>query len=134
MPTTYNDFVSDLAKAKQAGITPIALGNQAQSGITQPLYSVMDALGDQSTIANYIYSLGQGSLDSQASGFPQAVAAMSDWAAKGYFTSQFAGLPETDAETQFVQGKGALPLRLLRLAAVHVAGAGRRLRLLPTAA
>jgi len=106
VPTTYNAFVSDLAKAKQAGITPISLGNQAQSGITQPLYSVMDALGDQSAITNFIYSLGQDSLQSQASGFPQAVAAMSDWAAKGYFTSQFAGVPETDAETHFVQGKG----------------------------
>jgi len=105
VPTTYNAFVSDLAKAKQAGITPIALGNQAQSGITQPLYSVMDALGEQSVITNLIYSLGQDSLESQTSGFPQAVAAMHDWAAKGYFTSQFAGLPETDAETQFVQGK-----------------------------
>ena len=106
VPTTYNAFVSDLAKAKQAGITPISLGDQQQSGITQPLYSVMDALGNQSTIANYIYSLGQGSVESPSSGFPQAVAAMSDWAAKGYFTSQFAGLPESDAETQFVQGKG----------------------------
>jgi raffinose/stachyose/melibiose transport system substrate-binding protein len=105
VPTTYNAFVSDLAKAKQAGITPIALGNQAQSGITQPLYSVMDALGDQSVITNLIYSLGQNSLESRTSGFPQAVTAMHDWAAKGYFTSQFAGLPETDAETQFVQGK-----------------------------
>ena len=71
VPTTYNEFVTDLAKAKQAGITPIALGNQGQSGITQPLYSVMDALGDQSVITNFIYSLGQGSLESQASGFPQ---------------------------------------------------------------
>jgi raffinose/stachyose/melibiose transport system substrate-binding protein len=105
VPATYNDFVADLAKAKQAGITPIALGNQGQSGITQPLYSVMDALGSQSAITNYIYSLGQNSLESQTSGFPQAVQAMHDWAAKGYFTSQFAGLPETDAETQFVQGK-----------------------------
>jgi raffinose/stachyose/melibiose transport system substrate-binding protein len=105
VPTTYNAFVSDLAKAKQAGITPIALGNQGQSGITQPLYSVMDALGDQSVITNYIYSLGKDSLESPSSGFPQAVAAMHDWAAKGYFTSQFVGLPETDAETQFVQGK-----------------------------
>ena len=51
VPTTYNDFVSDLAKAKQAGITPISLGNQGQSGITQPLYSVMDALGNQSSIS-----------------------------------------------------------------------------------
>ena len=106
VPTTYNEFVSDLAKAKQAGITPIVLGNQGQSGITQPLYSVMDALGNQSVITNYIYSLGQNSLESQASGFPQAVAAMQDWANKGYFTSQFAGVPETDAETQFVQGAG----------------------------
>jgi raffinose/stachyose/melibiose transport system substrate-binding protein len=106
VPTTYNAFVNDLAKAKQAGITPVELGNQAQSGITQPLYSVMDALGNQSVITNLIYSLGQNSLESQASGFPQAVAAMHDWAAKGYFTDQFAGVPETDAETQFVQGKG----------------------------
>jgi len=106
VPTTYNDFVSDLAKAKQAGITPISLGNQGQSGITQPLYSVMDALGNQSSITNFIYSLGQNSLESPSSGFPQAVAAMHDWAAKGYFTSQFAGVPETDAETQFVSGNG----------------------------
>jgi raffinose/stachyose/melibiose transport system substrate-binding protein len=105
VPTTYAAFTSDLAKAKQAGITPIALGNQAQSGITQPLYSVMDALGDQSAITNLIYSLGSNRLDSQASGFPQAVAAMHDWAGKGYFSNQFAGLPETTAETQFVQGK-----------------------------
>jgi raffinose/stachyose/melibiose transport system substrate-binding protein len=106
VPTTYNAFVSDLAKAKQAGITPIELGNQGQSGITQPLYSVMDALGNQSAIANLIYSQGQNSLESQATGFPQAVQAMKDWAAKGYFTSQFAGVPETDAETGFVQGNG----------------------------
>jgi raffinose/stachyose/melibiose transport system substrate-binding protein len=105
VPTTYDSFVSDLATAKRAGMTPIALGNQAQSGITQPLYSVMDALGDQPAITNLIYSLGHNSLDSQVSGFPQAVAAMHDWAAKGYFTTQFAGLPEPDAETQFVQGK-----------------------------
>jgi raffinose/stachyose/melibiose transport system substrate-binding protein len=106
VPTTYNAFVADLAKAKKAGITPIELGNQGQSGITQPLYSVMDALGNQSAITNYIYSQGQGSLESPATGFPQAVQAMDDWAAKGYFTKQFAGVPETDAETAFVQGSG----------------------------
>ncbi|HUN31275.1 MAG TPA: extracellular solute-binding protein [Trebonia sp.] len=106
VPTTYSDFVSDLAKAKAAGMTPIELGNQGQSGITQPLYSVMNALGDQSTISNIIYSQGQDSLTSQASGFPQAVQAMQQWASDGYFGKQFAGLPETNAETQFVQGQG----------------------------
>jgi raffinose/stachyose/melibiose transport system substrate-binding protein len=106
VPTTYSQFTSDLAKAKAAGITPVELGNEAQSGINQPLYSVMNALGDQSAISNIIYSQGQDSLDSQASGFPQAVGAMQDWAAKGYFPKQFAGLPETNAETQFIQGQG----------------------------
>ena len=106
VPTTYSQFTSDLAKAKQAGITPIELGNQAQSGITQPLYSVMNALGSQSAISNLIYSQGQTGLNSQASGFPQAVETMQQWAAEGYFAKQFAGLPETNAETQFVQGQG----------------------------
>jgi raffinose/stachyose/melibiose transport system substrate-binding protein len=106
VPTTYSQFVSDLAKAKAAGITPIELGNEAQSGITQPLYSVMNALGDQSAISSIIYSNGSSSLSSQASGFPQAVDAMQDWAAKGYFPKQFTGLPETNAETQFIQGQG----------------------------
>jgi raffinose/stachyose/melibiose transport system substrate-binding protein len=105
VPTTFGAFTKDLTKAKQAGITPIALGNQAQVGITQPLYSVMDALGDQSAITNLIYSQGQARIDSQASGFPQAVATMSSWAAKGYFTRQFAGVPETSAQQQFVSGK-----------------------------
>jgi len=106
VPTTYSQFTSDLAKAKAAGITPVELGNQAQSGVTQPLYSVMNALGNQSTISNIIYSNGSSSLASQASGFPQAVQAMQDWAAKGYFPKQFTGLPETNAETQFIGGQG----------------------------
>ena len=104
VPTTYTQFTEDLAKAKAAGITAIGLGNQGQSGITQPLYSVMDALGDESYISDYVYSQGQGSLADKQSGFPQAVAAMNQWAADGYFTKQFAGVPESDAETDFVQG------------------------------
>jgi raffinose/stachyose/melibiose transport system substrate-binding protein len=106
VPTTFTAFTDDLAKAKKAGITPIELGNLGQVGITQPLYSVMDALGNESFITNYIYSLGNSSLENQASGFPQAVATMNQWAADGYFTKQFAGVPETDAETAFVQGTG----------------------------
>jgi raffinose/stachyose/melibiose transport system substrate-binding protein len=105
VPTTFSAFTADLAKAKQAGITPIELGNQGQYGITQPLYSVMDALGDQSAITNLIYSQGHGSLDSQATGFPQAVTTMTQWAAKGYFTHDFAGVAETNAEQYFINGK-----------------------------
>lgn len=106
VPSTFSGFTADLAKAKQAGITPIEFGNQGQYGVTQPLYSIMDALGDQSTITRLIYSQGSGSLDSQDSGFPQAVKTMTDWAAKGYFTHDFAGVPETVAEQKFIDGNG----------------------------
>jgi raffinose/stachyose/melibiose transport system substrate-binding protein len=104
VPTTFNQFNSDLAIAKKAGILPIAFGNLGQVGITLPLYSVMDALGNQSYINNLIYSEGDTSVESQESGFPQAVATMQDWAAKGYFTPQFAGVAEADAAQQFVNG------------------------------
>jgi raffinose/stachyose/melibiose transport system substrate-binding protein len=104
-PTTFTAFTEDLAKARRSGITPISLGNLGQVGITQPLYSVMDALGDQAAISNLIYSQGQARLDSQASGFPQAVSTMGDWAAKGYFTRQFGGVSETNAEQQFINGQ-----------------------------
>jgi raffinose/stachyose/melibiose transport system substrate-binding protein len=105
VPTTFSQFSEDLARAKQAGITPIAMGNLAQVGITTPLYSVMNALGSQSEISNLIYSQGPASLHSQASGFPQAVATMQGWAAKGYLTPQFRGVAEADAAQQFVNGK-----------------------------
>lgn len=119
VPKTYNQFTSALAAAKNKGITPIALGNVEQVGITTPLFSVMNALGNQQTISNIIYSSGTGDLDSQQSGFPQAVSALSSWAKKGYFTKGFAAVAGQDAAQAFVDGKalfhldysGSLPLK-----------------------
>jgi raffinose/stachyose/melibiose transport system substrate-binding protein len=119
VPKTYNDFVADLAKAKAAGITPIAMGNVEQVGVTTPLYSVMNALGDQKTIANLIYSHGSASMSDPKSGFPQAVAALESWAQKGYFTNSFGDVAGADAAQAFVDGKalfhfdysGSLPLK-----------------------
>ena len=119
VPKSYNEFAADLGKAKSAGVTPIAMGNVEQVGITTPLYSVMNALGDQKTISDLIYSQGNASIDSPKSGFPQAVAAMKDWADKGYFTDHFGAVPVADAAQSFVDGKalfhfdysGSLPLK-----------------------
>jgi raffinose/stachyose/melibiose transport system substrate-binding protein len=119
VPSTFNDFVADLGKAKAAGITPIAMGNVEQVGVTQPLYSVMNALGNQQAISDIIYSRGNASLSNKASGFPQAVQTMQEWAKKGYFTPNFAGVAAADAAQAFVDGKalfrfdysGSLPLK-----------------------
>ncbi len=104
VPTTFADFQTDLAKAKAAGITPISLGNADQAGITQPLYSVMDAYGAQSSISNLIYS--QGHVPVKASGLTQAITSLKQWAGKGYFTPDYAGVAAQDAAQDFVNGKG----------------------------
>ncbi|HZC71239.1 MAG TPA: extracellular solute-binding protein [Jatrophihabitans sp.] len=119
VPSSFDEFATDLGKAKAAGITPISMGNVEQVGVTQPLYGVMNALGQQQTISDLIYSHGNAELSSGASGFPQAVRVMQDWAKNGYFTPNFAGVATADAAQAFVDGKalfrfdysGSLPLK-----------------------
>jgi raffinose/stachyose/melibiose transport system substrate-binding protein len=79
----------------------------------------MNSLGDQKAIADLIYSHGSTSLSDKSSGFPQAVAALADWAKKGYFTNDFGAVAGQDAAQDFVDGKalfhfdysGSLPLK-----------------------
>ena len=119
LPKTFTDFTADLAKAKNAGITPIALGNVEQVGITGPLFSAMDALGGQQKISDLIYSQNKVKISDPATGFPQAISTMKDWADKGYFTKQFASVAGQDAAQAFVDGQalfrfdysGSLPLK-----------------------
>lgn len=104
VPHTFTDFQADLAKAKSAGITPISLGNVDQAGITEPLYSLMDALGSQTNISNFTYS--QGATKIADTGFPQAVSSLKQWADKGYLTKDFGGVAAADAAQNFVNGQG----------------------------
>ncbi|MBE1586587.1 extracellular solute-binding protein [Nonomuraea angiospora] len=117
VPKTFADFETALAKAKSAGITPISIGNLEQVGITGPLFATMDALGQQSRISDFIYS--QNAVKVADTGFPQATAALKQWADKGYFTKDFSAVPGQDAAQAFVDGKalfrfdysGSLPLK-----------------------
>ena len=119
VPKTFSNFTDALAKAKNAGITPIALGNVEQVGITGPLFSAMNALGQQQKITDLIYSQNNVSISDPATGFPQAVSTVKDWADNGYFTKQFASVSGQDAAQAFVDGKalfrfdysGSLPLK-----------------------
>lgn len=116
-PHSFADFQADLAKARAAGITPISLGNVDQGGITQPLFSLMNALGSQTNITNFVYSQGQVKIAD--TGFPQAVSTLKQWSDKGYLTKDYAGVASADAAQQFVSGQGlfhfdysgSLPLR-----------------------
>ncbi|MGX1675452.1 ABC transporter substrate-binding protein [Streptomyces sp. NPDC055400] len=104
VPHSYDDFQAVLGKARAAGITPIALGNSDQLGITAPLFSLMNAFGTQSTISDFIYSHGNVNIDQ--TGFPQAVSAFKQWSDKGYLGKDYAGTAAADAAQDFTNGKG----------------------------
>jgi len=104
VPRTFADFQADLAKARTAGITPVALGNVDQAGITQPLFSLMNTFGSQNSISGFIYSQGQP--DIATTGFPQAVSTLKQWSDKGYLTKDYAGVAAADAAQSFVNGQG----------------------------
>ncbi|MFF4258683.1 ABC transporter substrate-binding protein [Streptomyces sp. NPDC001663] len=103
-PSTYAEFQAALAKAKSAGITPITLGNSDQNGITQPLFSLMNAFGQQSKISEFIYS--QDGVSITETGFPKAVSTFKQWSDEGYLTTDYAGIASADAAQSFVNGKG----------------------------
>lgn len=103
-PHTLADFQADLAKAKAMGITGISLGNVDQGGVTEPLFSLMNSLGSQSAISDFIYSHGQP--DITKTGFPQAVSTFKQWSDKGYLTKDYAGVASADAGQSFVDGQG----------------------------
>ncbi|WP_255954948.1 ABC transporter substrate-binding protein [Streptomyces odontomachi] len=104
VPTTLAAFEKDLAKAKSAGITPIAMGNSDKAGMTEPLFSAMNSYGSQPKISNLVYS--QGDVPLSEAGFPEAVDTVHDWSKKGYFTHDYQGTPMQDATQDFVDGKG----------------------------
>ncbi|GLV78294.1 sugar ABC transporter substrate-binding protein [Streptomyces hygroscopicus subsp. hygroscopicus] len=104
VPRTFAQFQAALAKAKAAGIAPITLGNADRNGITQPLFSLMNALGARSKISDFTYSHGE--VDITRTGFPQAVSALKRWSDKGYLAKDYAGTASDEAAQSFVNGKG----------------------------
>ncbi|MBO4254642.1 extracellular solute-binding protein [Streptomyces griseorubiginosus] len=104
VPATLAEFQADLAKAKSAGITPIVAGNSDQNGVTQTLYSLMNALGEQSRISDFVYSRNDVAIT--GTGFPKAVSTFKQWFDKGYLAKDFAGVASADAAQSFVNGRG----------------------------
>ncbi|MFF4117697.1 ABC transporter substrate-binding protein [Streptomyces sp. NPDC001714] len=104
VPATLAEFQDDLSKAKAAGITPIAVGNSDQNGVTQTLYSLMNSLGEQGRISDFVYS--HNDVGITETGFPKAVSTFKQWSDKGYMTKDYAGVASADATQSFVNGKG----------------------------
>lgn len=102
-PESYDDFVAALAAAKSAGETPIALGTQDGWPASATLLAIQAAVGDGQAIRDFVFAEGG---DAASTGLEEASAIYQEWVDAGYFTTDFAGVPSSDALQDFVDGTG----------------------------
>ncbi len=102
-PQTFDDFVAALEAAKAAGETPIALGTQDGWPATATLLALQAAVGDGDAIRDFVFAKGG---DAASTGLEDAAALYQEWVEAGYFTTDFAGVPSSDALQNFVDGTG----------------------------
>ena len=106
VPTTLDEFESDLQVAKDAGEIPIQFGNNdAFAGIHE--YAVIqDQLVSKQTLTDLIFGTQGNALRFDTPENTQAAQTLQDWATKGYFTPGFGGAGYQTVVNDFASGNG----------------------------
>ncbi len=106
VPTTLDEFESDLQVAKDAGEIPIQFGNNdAFAGIHE--YAVIqDQLVPKQTLSDLIFGTQGNALRFDTPENIQAAQTLQDWATKGYFTPGFGGAGYQTVVNDFASGNG----------------------------
>ena len=104
VPKTFGEFEQMLAKAKQAGETPIAFGNLDKFGGIHEFQTVQNQFVGKDPTRNFVFAKNGQTFDTP--GNREAAAKLVDWADKGYFTKDFNGTGYDPAWQQFAKGKG----------------------------
>ncbi|HMM96769.1 MAG: extracellular solute-binding protein [Micrococcales bacterium] len=100
-PATVDELEADLAKAKQAGLTGMAVGG-LDTGALHVWGSLMDSMTDPTAQRNWINGKAGSSIVTD-----DAVAAtdtFASWAKQGWFPSSANGTSENDSATAFSKG------------------------------
>ena len=101
IPTTLDAFAAALQTAKDAGITPLALGSQDDGGI-HLWGSIETSLIGVTAAQNWVNGKAGSTID--LPGSLQAAQTLIDWANAGYFTASPNGTSENDARAGFAAG------------------------------
>ena len=101
VPKTLDEFTAALQTAKDAGITPIALGSQDDGGI-HLWGSLETALIGATAAQNWVNGKEGSTID--LPGTTQAAQMLTDWSNAGYFTANPNGTSENDARAGFAGG------------------------------
>jgi raffinose/stachyose/melibiose transport system substrate-binding protein len=104
IPKTFGEFEQMLAKAKQAGETPISFGNLDKYGGIHEFQTVQNQFAGKDATRNFVFAKSGASFDTPEN--KEAATKLQEWADKGYFTKDFNGTGYDPAWQQFAKGKG----------------------------
>jgi len=104
VPKTFAEFVSDMAKAKAAGMIPLQLGDQDKWPGTQNFQMLQDMYTSPTVLRNWIYGRNNVSFATPAN--MKAAAMLKDWASEGYITPGSIGTPYDAVNANFANGQG----------------------------
>jgi raffinose/stachyose/melibiose transport system substrate-binding protein len=104
VPKTFEEFEAMLAKAKQAGETPISFGNLDKFGGIHEFQTVQNQFAGKDATRNFVFAKSGASFDTAEN--KEAATTLQEWADKGYFTKDFNGTGYDPAWQQFTKGKG----------------------------
>jgi raffinose/stachyose/melibiose transport system substrate-binding protein len=104
-PATLAELDSDLAKAGQAGITPIVQFNGgATGGFAFPLQDLMASYGPSKPINNWIFQKGGASIETSTN--LKAARHLQDWIKAGYFDKDANAMDYAKMMSKFLAGGG----------------------------
>jgi raffinose/stachyose/melibiose transport system substrate-binding protein len=104
-PTTLAELDGALAKAKRAGLTPIAAFNGgATGGLAFPLQDLMAAYGPPGPINDWIFQKPGSSIDTPAN--LQAARHLEQWIRAGYFAKDVNAVDYAKMMGRFTDGQG----------------------------
>jgi len=101
-PATVDELEAALAKAKDAGVVPMIIGNQTGQG-TFPIQMMINSYAGQQSVNDWVFNVADATIDTPEG--VEAVTRVADWAAQGYFNSDANGTDSTTALGRFTQGE-----------------------------
>jgi len=106
-PSTLDELDAALAKAKQAGITPILQFNGgATGGLAFPFQNLMASYGPAGPINDWIFQKPGANIDTPSN--RQAVEHLDRWIKAGYFVKDANALDYATMMSRFIGGQGLL--------------------------
>ena len=104
VPTTFDEFVQTLDKAKAGNVAPIVVGGLDGWPLGHIFMMLQAQNEDPKAIANWTFAVPGSTFDD--AGTQKAAQIMADWGQKGYFESGFNGVTQSNAAGRFAKGEG----------------------------